>query len=115
MIALLSRFFGGVVHVARFGDYFANDTMPSVVEYIWGLVNATSRLLTALFVDGTWGWGFALWFYLVFCIASESGLSNVDLQHMWRGMAMIALVFLGLNLIPVVGEWVSVGMFVALP
>ena len=115
MIALLSRCFGGVVRMARYGDFFANDAMPNVAEYVCGLVNAASRLLTTLFVDGTWGWGFALWFYLVFCIASEIGLSKVDLQHMWRGMAMIALAFLGFNLIPVVGKWVSAGMFVALP
>ena len=115
MIALLSRFFAGVVRVGRYGDFFANNAMPSVGEYVCGLARATSGLLSTLFVDGTWGWGFALWFYLVFCIASEIGLSKVDIQHMWRGMTVIALAFLGLNLIPVVGKLVSVGMFVALP
>lgn len=115
MIVLLTRCFGGEVRAARYGDFFASNAMPSVVEYVCGLARATSGLFITLFVDGTWGWGFALWFYLVFCIASEIGLSKVDIQHMWRGMAVIALAFLGLNLIPVVGKLVSVGMFVALP
>ena len=47
-------------------------------------------VFSAFLIDGTWGWGFALWLYLVFCIAPEIGLSGVDLQHMWRGTVPIA-------------------------
>lgn len=115
MIMLLSRLFGGVVSVARYGDFFSNESIPGIVEYVYGLASAAWGLLTALFIDGTWGWGFAVWLYLVFCIASEIGLSMVDIKLMCPGLAMIVGMFFVLNLVPVVGTWVSAGIFVALP
>ena len=65
--------------------------------------------------DGTWGCSFAVWLYLVFCVASEIGLSGIDIQHMWRGAVVIVLMFIVLNLIPPVGRCVSVGIFVVMP
>ena len=115
MITLLSRLFGGEVHVAEYGDFFASGRMPEMAEYVHGLACAAWGLLFTLFIDGTWGWGFAIWLYLVFCIASEIGLSNVDVQLMSPGLVMITGLFLVLNLVPIVGKCVSVGILVALP
>ena len=114
-IATLTWLFGGVVHVANYRDYFASDTVPGVWEYSYGILSAVCGFATALFVDGTWGLGFAVWLYLAFCIASEIGLSGVDLQHMWRGGISIVVIFLLLNLIPRIGRCVSVGIFIILP
>ena len=114
-IGLLTWLFGGVVHVVNYREYFASDVVPGVWEYCFGMSSAVFGFTTALFVDGTWGLGFAVWLYLVFCIASEIGLSNVDLQHMWCGMVSIVVIFLILNLIPPVGRSVSVGIFIVLP
>ena len=115
MIVLLSRLFWGVEFVARYRDFFSNDAMPGMLEYVWGLARATLVFLSSLFIDGTWGMGFEVWLYLVFCIASEIGLSGVDIQHMWRGVVSIVAIFLLLNLIPPVGRSVSVGIFIILP
>ena len=65
--------------------------------------------------DGTWGCSFTVWLYLVFCVASEIGLSGIDIQHMWRGAVVIVLMFIVLNLIPPVGRCVSVGIFAVMP
>ena len=115
MIVLLSRLFWGVEFVARYRDFFSNDAMPGMLEYVWGLARATLVFLSSLFIDGTWGMGFAVWFYIVFCIASEIGLSKVDIQHMCRGLAMIVVVFFLLNLVPSVGQCVSAGIFTVVP
>ena len=115
VIVLLTRLFGGAGYVARYRDFFSNNTVPGLLDYAYGLGGAVLDFLSSIFIDGTWGWGFALWLYLVFCVASEIGLSGVDLRHMWRGAAIIALVFLLINLIPPVGRCVSAGIFIVLP
>ena len=114
-IALLTRLFGGVVHVVRYNEFFANSAVPGIWEYSCGMMSAAFDLVSAVLCDGAWGWGFAVWLYLVFCIASEIGLSGVDLQHMWRGGVVIVLMFFILNLIPPVGRCVSAGIFVVMP
>ena len=114
-ITLLTRLFGGVVHVAQYREFFASNVVPGVWEYSCGMAGAAFGLVSALFWDGTWGWGFAVWLYLVFCIASEIGLSAVDIQYMWPGTAVIVLMFFLLNLIPPIGRCVSAGIFVILP
>ena len=48
-----------------------------------------------------------LYLYLIFCIASEMGLSLEDLSGMWIGFACICALFLLLNVIPTVGMTVS--------
>ena len=48
-----------------------------------------------------------LYLYLVFCIASEMGLSYADLSGMWVGFACICVIFLLLNVVPMVGRAVS--------
>jgi hypothetical protein len=115
LVVLLTRFFGDSGSVARYSDFFSNDVGPGLLEYVCGLWSAALGFLSSLFVDGTWGWGFGIWLYLVFCIASEIGLSNVDLQHMWRGVGIIAGALLLVNLMPPVGRCLSVGIFIVLP
>ena len=115
VISLLIRLFGSVVHVVNYRDYFASDIIPGAWEYCCGMLRAVCGFATALFVDGTWGWGFAVWLYLVFCIASEIGLSGVDLQYMWRGAVSILVIFLILNLIPPVGHYISIGIYIIQP
>ena len=114
-IALLTRLLGGVVHVARYSEFFASDRVPGTLEYVCGMMRAVVGLTFALFYEGTWGWGFAVWLYLVFCIASEIGLSAVDIQHMRGGAILIVLVVLLLNLIPPAGRCVSAGIFAIMP
>ena len=115
VITLLTRLFGEVEYVARYGDFFSNNAVPGLLDYVWGLMCATVGFLSSIFIDGTWGWGFALWLYLVFCIASEIGLSAVDLRQMWRGISVSVTALLLLNLIPPAGRCVSAGIFVAMP
>ena len=57
-----------------------------------------------------WRWRSTLnvvYLYLIFCIASEMGLSYSDLSGMWIGFACICAVFLLLNVVPMVGRAVS--------
>ena len=115
VIGFLTWLFGRVVHVANYRDYFASDIVPGALEYGCGMVKAVGGFAAALFVDGTWGWGFAVWLYLAFCIASEIGLSGVDLQYMWRGAVSILVIFLLLNLIPPIGRLLSIGLFIIQP
>lgn len=114
-IVLLTRLFGGAGYVARYSDCFSNNSVPWLLECAHGLGSSAVAFLSSIFLDGTWGWGFALCLYLGFGIASEIGLSGVDLQNMCRGLAAIALAFLGGNLIPQVGRCVSAGIFIILP
>jgi hypothetical protein len=44
-----------------------------------------------------------VYLYLVFCIASEMGLSGEDLRNMLFGFACVCIVFLVLNIVPAVG------------
>ena len=115
VIVLFTRLFGDAGYVARYSDFFSNNAVPGLLDYAYGLGGAALDFLLSIFIDGTWGWGFAFWLYLVFCVASEIGLSGVDLRHMWRGAAIIALAFLLINLIPPAGRCVSAGIFIVLP
>ena len=57
-----------------------------------------------------WKWRSTLnvvYLYLIFCIASEMGLSCEDLSGMWMGFACICCVFVLLNIIPAVGMAMS--------
>lgn len=115
MVVLLTKVFGGIPYVARYGDFFNARSVPGVLEYIFGVANAASSLGLSLFSEGIWGWGFAVWLYLVFCIASEMGLSSVDLKSMRCGIVPTVVVFSMLNLIPQLGRCVSAGIFIIMP
>ena len=57
-----------------------------------------------------WHWKSSLdiiYLYLIFCIASEIGLSDVDLDCTWIGVIYICAAFLVLNIVPAIGTYIS--------
>lgn len=76
----LTKLFSGVAPSIRFADYFAADELPGLMAYGAGLLSAAVAFLGDVVNVDVWGWGFAIWLYLLFCIASEIGLSSVDLK-----------------------------------
>ena len=115
MIILLSHLFNDSVGVIRYGDYFSNNAVPSVLNYVIALFCASLGLLFGIFSGDVLSWQFLLWFYLSFCIASEIGMSGVDIAHMRGGLGWVAGFFVALNAVLPVGRLVSMGIFVAMP
>ena len=48
-----------------------------------------------------------MYLYLIFCIASEMGLSYEDLSGMWMGFVCICSIIVVLNIVPAVGIVIS--------
>ena len=115
VIALLTSIFSGHVHIASYKEYFSDGFIPDVMTYGIGMtkaaVNAFATVVGGAYLD----WQFALWLYLSFCIASEIGLSKVDILHMKQGFGWLLCLFLLLNAVPVVGRGVSALIYVLLP
>lgn len=115
VIALLTSIFSGHVQVASYKGYFSDGFVPDVVTYGIGMakaaVNACAAIAGGVYMDLL----FALWLYLSFCIASEIGLSKVDILHMKHGLGWLLCLFLLLNVFPVVGQGVSALIYVLLP
>ena len=112
---ILTKLFSGVAPSIRFSDYFAADELPGLMAYGAGLLSAAIVFLGDVVNADVWGWGFAIWLYLSFCIASEIGLSSVDLKSMWRGAMSILAAFAVANCIPPLGRLISMAIYVALP
>ena len=112
---LLTKLFSGVAPSIRFADYFAADELPGLMAYGAGLLSATITFLDDVVNVDVWGWGFAIWLYLSFCIASEIGLSSVDLKSMWRGAISVLVTLAVVNCIPPLGRSISMAIYVALP
>ena len=108
MIWLLTRLLGKSCALPNFDAYFPLDPIPSSRKY-WGCVlKAAWAMFRAAF--RVWKWRSTLnvlYLYLVFCIASEMGLSYADLSGMWVGFACICVICLLLNVVPMVGRAVS--------
>ena len=116
VIVTLTKLCAGTLMVANYGDYLSSDTLPGLLEYVWACFKASKSLLCSLGGDVfSSGWLAVVWFYLVFCVASEIGLSSVDIASMWKGLACIVLVILLLGMIPVVGRWYAAGIHALLP
>lgn len=115
VIVFLTCLFSRSTPRILFRDYFPVDAMPGLLAYGRCLFSATGNLLSETLGASDWGLGLVVWLYLTFCIASEIGLSNVDLLHMKRGLVCIALVTAVLNLIPPVGKGVSALVFALMP
>ena len=116
VIVALTKLCAGTVMVANYGDYLSNDTLPGLLEYVSACFKSGKNLLCSLGSDVfSAGWIAVVWFYLVFCVASEIGLSSVDIASMWKGLVCIVLVILLLGMIPVVGTWYAVGIHALLP
>lgn len=115
VFVVLTKLFSGVVPSIRFADYFAADELPGLMAYGAGLLSSAIAFLGDVANVEVWGWGFAIWLYLSFCIASEIGLSSVDLKTMWRGAISILVALAVMNCIPPLGRCISMAIYVALP
>ncbi len=116
VIVALTKLFAGTVMVANYGDYFSNDALPGLLDYIWACFKSCKNLLFNLGGDVfSSGWLAVAWFYLVFCVASEIGLSSVDMASMWQGLLCIVAVVILLGMVPVVSDWYAAGIHSLLP
>ena len=116
VIVGLTKLFAGTVMVANYGDYFSSDALPGFLDYIWACFKSSKSLLFSLGGDAFSSWWLAaLWFYLVFCVASEIGLSDVDIASMWKGLLCVVAAVLLLGMVPVVGDWYAAAIRWALP
>lgn len=116
VIVSLTWLFAGTAMVANYGDYFSNDALPGLLDYIWACFKSSKSLLFSLGGDSFSSWWLAaLWFYLVFCVASEIGLSSVDIASMWRGLLCVVAVLLLSGMIPVMRDWYASGLHALLP
>ncbi len=116
VIVAITKLCAGTVMVANYGDYFSNGALPGLLEYVWACLKSSKDLLVNLGGDVfSSGWLAALWFYLVFCVASEIGLSSVDIASMWQGLVGIVVVVLLLGMVPVVSNWYADGIRLLLP
>ena len=116
VIVVLTKLCAGTVMVANYGDYLPKDTLPGLLDYVCACFMASKSLMCSLGGDVfSSGWLAVLWFYLVFCVASEIGLSSVDIASMWQGLVTIVVVVLLLGMVPVVGTWYADGIRALLP
>lgn len=115
VFVVLTKLFSGVAPSIRFADYFAADELPGLTAYGAGILGAAMAFLSDVVNMDAWGWGFAIWLYLSFCIASEIGLSGGDLKSMWRGAISILAALAVANCIPPLGRLISMAIYVALP
>lgn len=116
VIALLTKLLLGSAVVVRLEDYVGSAAAPGLVEYVAGCFRAGCGLFTGVLLDVVDSPVRAiLWLYLSFCIASEIGMSSVDLSHTWRGLAGVVAVVLVLAMVPFVGKWIAAGVCLALP
>ena len=116
VIVALTKLCAGTVMVANYSDYLPNDALPGLLDYICACFMSSKSLLFSLGGDVfSSGWLAAIWFYLVFCVASEIGLSSVDIASMWKGLVTIVVVVLLLGMVPVVGSWYEAGVRALLP
>ena len=116
VIVALTKLCAGTVMVANYSDYLPNDTLPGLLDYVCACFMSSKGLLFNLGSDAFSSWWLAaLWFYLVFCVASEIGLSDVDIASMWKGLLCVVVALLLLGMIPVVGNWYASGLHVLLP
>ena len=108
MINLLTRCFGKHARQQRFETCFPDILLLSSRNYWLKTIKAAGAMLVD--VVRLWKWRSVLdiiYLYLIFCIASEMGLSDTDFAGMGMGMLLICGFFLVLNVVPAVGVRVS--------
>ena len=115
VIALLTSIFSSHVYMASYQEYFSDGFVPDVVTYGIGMIKAVVNAFSTVVGGACLDWQFALWLYMSFCIASEIGLSKVDILHMKQGFGWLLCLFLLLNVIPAIGRGVSALIYVLLP
>lgn len=115
VILLLSRLFAGPDFLPSF-DALAPRPGEPVSVHLKGMWYGAVWMLQTAFAP--WRWRtplFPVFLYLVFCIASEITLSPPDLKGMWRGLAAIFGLLFALNLLPIVSDWLALGIDVLRP
>lgn len=115
LVLLLTRLFANTMPQLSWRANFDAAALPGLFEYGWGVMKAAGGFLVGLFGEAHWGVGFVIWLYLSFCIASEIGLSSVDLMHMWPGAVMLVCIVAALNIFPAVGRGLSLAVYVMMP
>lgn len=114
-ILLLTSLFADGVPELSWRANFETSALPGLVEYGLGVMGAAVGFIFALFGEAHWGIGFIIWLYLSFCIASEIGLSVIDMKHIRPGLVRIVCVAFALNIIPSIGRGISVGIYAMMP
>lgn len=108
MIWLITRLFAKSCSLPDFDTLFPLEPMPSSWLYWRRTVKAAWLMFKKAFK--VWKWRSTLnvvYLYLIFCIASEMGLSYEDLSGMWAGFTCICCILVLLNIVPAVGIVVS--------
>ena len=112
MITLLTYCFGKHARHQSFAKASSDVLFLSSRDYWLRTVKTAGLML--IDVARLWKWKSFLdviYLYLVFCIASEMGLSNADFANMGMGILMICAIFLALNIVPAVGVKVGGWIF----
>ena len=116
LIVLLSRFLVGQAMNISYYDYFGNGELPEMLSYLMACLRCASSLCGDLAGGALFsGWKIILWAYLVFCIASEIGMSSKDLKNASAGFVLVLGIALVLLLLPFVGKWIQVVVALLLP
>lgn len=116
MIAALSKLLLGSAVSVNLDDYVECSLMPGILDYLIGCFRAGIGLcggvLTGVVLSPIRA---VAWLYLSFCIASEIGMSGVDLSHAWKGLVIVVVTTLLMSLLSFVGKWVAAGVCLILP
>ena len=115
IVFVLTYLLVGDVSVGKWDDCFMEGA-PSIVEYILALLFASISWCRSVFLmENPFSLLFWVWLYLAFCIASEIGLSKVDMANMWPGMLGVVIVMLLVNVIPCLGNAASMCVYMLMP
>ena len=108
VIWLFTKLFARSCSLPDFNSLFPMDPVPSSRVYWFRAFKAAWLMFKNAFK--IWKWRSTLniiYLYLIFCVASEMGLSLEDLSAMWFGFVCICIIFVILNIFPPVGILVS--------
>jgi hypothetical protein len=87
---------------------FSSGTLISSGKYWFRVLGAAWLMFKSVFkIWQLRSTASIVYLYLIFCIASEMGLSGEDLHNMLFGFACLCIVFLVLNIVPTVGTALS--------
>ncbi len=116
VILLLTRFLVGQEMNTSYYDYFMKGELPGLFSYLTACLRCAILFCCEIAGGALFsGWKIFVWAYLVFCIASEMGMSDVDFNLARKGLALIIGSVLVLLFIPFIGKWVAIVVAVLLP
>lgn len=116
LIVLLSRFLVGQEINISYNDFFGSGELPELSAYLMACLRCASSLCCDLVGGALFsGWKIIIWAYLVFCIASEIGMSSKDLKNASAGFVVVLGIMLALLFLPFVGKWIQVVVALLLP